>query len=169
MCNGASATEKRRWNMPLTQSSAATTNRKARAVDKLTTEERAQLEPFLHWVACPHCNGTAVNLTGGDFCPVCQRSGRVLASTANILRTALIFADMDGSKRAAMVAKVQALEAELAGVRSHISEQIAHVETRIQDGDEMGARVWRIALEDVAREGRAILHRGEVEGAPEDE
>ncbi len=81
----------------------------------LTVDERAQLEPFLHWVACPHCEGAGANLTGTDFCPVCQRAGRVLASTANILRVALIFADMDGSKRAP-------LEAELAEMRSLVGE-----------------------------------------------
>lgn len=40
----------------------------------------------------------------------------------------------------------------------HLSEQITHVETRIRDGQQMGASVWRIALEDVARENRAALH-----------
>lgn len=39
----------------------------------------------------------------------------------------------------------------------HIREQIAHVEQRIADGKELGATVWRLALEDVARENRAIL------------
>jgi hypothetical protein len=47
----------------------------------------------------------------------------------------------------------------IAELRGHIAEQITHVETRIQDGKEMGAAVWRIALEDVARENRATLER----------
>jgi hypothetical protein len=42
-------------------------------------------------------------------------------------------------------------------LRDHIAEQITHVEQRIKDGDEMGPRIWRIALEDVARENRAVL------------
>jgi hypothetical protein len=49
------------------------------------------------------------------------------------------------------------LERENAALREHIAEQITHVETRIQDGIEMGATVWRIALEDVARENRNAL------------
>jgi hypothetical protein len=48
-------------------------------------------------------------------------------------------------------------------LRAHIAEQIEHVEQRIKDGVEMGATIWRIALEDVARENRAALqHMGEV-------
>ncbi len=42
-------------------------------------------------------------------------------------------------------------------LREHLSEQITHVEARIKDGQEMGAAVWRIALEDVVRENRAAL------------
>ncbi len=41
--------------------------------------------------------------------------------------------------------------------RAAIEGQITHVENRIKDGDEMGARVWRVALEDVANNLRAIL------------
>jgi hypothetical protein len=53
-----------------------------------------------------------------------------------------------------------ALEAALLRIselEGHIGEQITHVETRIQDGIELGATVWRIALEDVARENRVVL------------
>lgn len=49
------------------------------------------------------------------------------------------------------------LEAQVERLKEHLSEQITHVETRIQDGAEMGAAIWRIALEDVARENRAAL------------
>lgn len=49
-----------------------------------------------------------------------------------------------------MVGRIEELE-------GYVREQIAHVEARIDDGKEMGASVWRIALEDVARKNRAIL------------
>ena len=51
------------------------------------------------------------------------------------------------------------LQAQVAGLREHISEQATHVETRIKDGIEIGASVWRIALEDVARENRQALEK----------
>ena len=50
-----------------------------------------------------------------------------------------------------------AMKEALEEMRAHISEQATHAETRIQDGIEMGAAVWRIALEDVARENRVLL------------
>lgn len=46
---------------------------------------------------------------------------------------------------------------ELRRLREHIDEQADWAETRIQDGGEMGASVWRIALEDITRENRAAL------------
>jgi uncharacterized protein (UPF0248 family) len=52
---------------------------------------------------------------------------------------------------------ILALTEAMGKMRDHIAEQITHAETRIQDGVEMGATVWRIALEDVARENRAAL------------
>ena len=42
-------------------------------------------------------------------------------------------------------------------VAAHLREQSTHLTTRIGDGDEMGGRVWRIALEDAVRENRAVL------------
>jgi hypothetical protein len=50
------------------------------------------------------------------------------------------------------------LEDEAKRLREHIEEQIQHVEQRIKDGIEMGASVWRIALEDIARENRTALN-----------
>lgn len=59
------------------------------------------------------------------------------------------------------IAALEADNARLMGLvkeaGDHMAEQITHIETRIADGDEMGARVWRITLEDVARESRATL------------
>lgn len=40
---------------------------------------------------------------------------------------------------------------------AHLREQATHLTTRIADGDEMGASVWRIALADAVRENRAAL------------
>lgn len=40
---------------------------------------------------------------------------------------------------------------------AHLREQSTHLTTRISDGDEMGGRVWRIALEEAVRENRAVL------------
>lgn len=45
----------------------------------------------------------------------------------------------------------------VAVLEDHIREQITHAETRIADGKELGASVWRIALEDIVRENRAAL------------
>lgn len=53
--------------------------------------------------------------------------------------------------------ELEAMQAEIERLRAHISEQIIHAETRIDDGKEMGATVWRIALEDIARENRSAL------------
>lgn len=55
---------------------------------------------------------------------------------------------------------------EARALRAHIAEQITHAENRIQDGIEMGASVWRIALEDIVREGRAALTKAGGEGSP---
>lgn len=41
--------------------------------------------------------------------------------------------------------------------RDSLTEQIEHIETRINDGRELGATVWRLALEDIVREHRALL------------
>jgi hypothetical protein len=43
-------------------------------------------------------------------------------------------------------------------LEAHIREQITFADTRIQDGIELGATVWRIALEDIVRENRAALN-----------
>lgn len=53
--------------------------------------------------------------------------------------------------------RITHLEAEIERLRDHIAEQIRHVETRIKDGAQLGATVWRIALEDVVRENRAAV------------
>lgn len=42
---------------------------------------------------------------------------------------------------------------------AHIREQSTHCQTRIQDGIEMGATIWRLALEDVVRENAALLSK----------
>ena len=41
--------------------------------------------------------------------------------------------------------------------REALTEQIEHIETRIKDGRELGATVWRLALEDIVREHRALI------------
>jgi hypothetical protein len=69
--------------------------------------------------------------------------------------------DPEISEAAEALTTMQAREATLIRerdeFRAHIAEQITHVETRIKDGIELGATVWRIALEDVARENREAL------------
>ena len=72
-------------------------------------------------------------------------------------------ADMTGYPLAEMT-ELESLRTENArlrrerdALREHVSEQITHVETRIKDGIEIGATVWRLALEDVARENRQAL------------
>lgn len=42
---------------------------------------------------------------------------------------------------------------------AHIAEQITFADSRIGDGDDVGGRVWRIALEDIVRENRALLNK----------
>ncbi|GEM_PF-1955111 len=60
--------------------------------------------------------------------------------------------------------QIAALRAENERLLDHISEQVSHAENRIQDGKEMGASVWRIALEDIVRENRAALNQGADHG-----
>ena len=55
---------------------------------------------------------------------------------------------------------IDKIKAERDALREHIAGQVTHVETRIQDGIEMGATVWRIALEDNVRENRKALEAG---------
>ena len=43
--------------------------------------------------------------------------------------------------------------------RDHILEQTKFAQNRRQDGIDMGARIWRIALEDIAHESRTLLTR----------
>lgn len=52
---------------------------------------------------------------------------------------------------------IDKIKAERDVLREHVADQITYVETRIQDGIEMGATVWRIALEDNVRENRKAL------------
>ena len=49
------------------------------------------------------------------------------------------------------------LEAEIARLRAHLAEQAKHLQTRIEDGNELGPTCWRLALEDAVRENRAVL------------
>ncbi len=73
---------------------------------------------------------------------------------------------IDGVLAAARAAALRGRDAVGEALREHLAEQITHVEARIKDGQEMGAAVWRIALEDVARENRVALAdtvRGEGE------
>ena len=69
----------------------------------------------------------------------------------------------DGEKA---IEAIERLSAENERLRAHIAEQSVHVATRIQDGIEMGAVVWRIALEDIVRENTAALgeHKDQNDG-----
>ncbi|WP_439569093.1 hypothetical protein [Sphingopyxis sp.] len=42
-------------------------------------------------------------------------------------------------------------------LQDHIREQAQHCQTRINDGADLGAAIWRLALEDVVRESGAVL------------
>lgn len=44
------------------------------------------------------------------------------------------------------------LEREIAALRELLREVVRVARDRIKDGDEMGGRVWRIALEDIAND-----------------
>jgi hypothetical protein len=47
------------------------------------------------------------------------------------------------------------------GMAIEALESIADfAEVRLKDGDDMGARIWRIALEDIVRDARAALSQG---------
>lgn len=47
------------------------------------------------------------------------------------------------------------------GVAIEALESIADfAEVRLKDGHDMGARIWRIALEDIVRDARAALSQG---------
>lgn len=82
------------------------------------------------------------------------RADGTLEAKSQIWDDGYRLANPDGPEAAA---RIQSLTADNAVLREHIREQIEHVDTRIQDGIEMGATVWRIALEDVARENRNAL------------
>ena len=61
---------------------------------------------------------------------------------------------------------VEALEQAVADFQDHAD----HARRRIEDGEEFGARVWRIALEDIAKEADSNRNRARtalaaVEGA----
>lgn len=53
--------------------------------------------------------------------------------------------------------ELSALRERVEALEGHIREQSEHCRVRFQDGIELGATVWRLALEDVARENAAIL------------
>ena len=54
-------------------------------------------------------------------------------------------------------AQIAALTERVRVLMEYLGEQAAFAQTRIQDGIEMGATVWRIALEDIARENHTAL------------
>ena len=54
-------------------------------------------------------------------------------------------------------ARISELLNEIERLRDHIFDHAEFAEYRIKDGDELGARVWRIALEDIAKENRTAL------------
>ena len=54
-------------------------------------------------------------------------------------------------------AQIAALTDRVRVLMEYLGEQAAFAQTRIQDGIEMGATVWRIALEDIARENHTAL------------
>jgi len=66
---------------------------------------------------------------------------------------------IDALAQAGFFATVAAANDE--GVAAAASEAlegiVEHAETRIQDGIEMGATVWRLALEDIVRDARAAI------------
>ncbi len=78
-----------------------------------------------------------------------------------------LFADEATQSLPALAAALRGRDAAGEALREHLSEQITHVEARIKDGQEMGAAVWRIALEDVVRETRAALRDDTVRGEGE--
>ncbi|HYI43699.1 MAG TPA: hypothetical protein VD768_08775 [Sphingomicrobium sp.] len=105
--------------------------------------ETAALEP------CPFCGAPLTIRAGVNAYGRCDTEGCWVASRA-------IIVPFDDPKQVVAwnTRAPTDLERELA---DHIAEQITHVEQRIRDGREMGASIWRIALEDVARENRALL------------
>lgn len=78
--------------------------------------------------------------------------------------------DIDHTEQARITRIEQAADAILTlsrendRLRDHIAEQITFAESRIQDGRDMGASIWRIALEDVARENRDVLAASQDSG-----
>jgi hypothetical protein len=63
-----------------------------------------------------------------------------------------------GAKRADRVTAVE--RDALSRLRDHVSELSTFARTRIKDGEEIGANVWRIALEEVAREADSLRKLG---------
>lgn len=110
-------------------------------------------------MACPFCGGDNVAYVVGDGCEYttcddCLANGPV--------KTTEDEAQQAWNTRAHPHERIRELEEEVARLRGHLSEHISFAEDRISDGKEMGFRVWRIALEDIARENRAILGKGTI-------
>ena len=84
----------------------------------------------------------------------CRGAGLSAHQTA---RRVLAFLGLDLELSAAQAAQIAALTERVRVLEAHTSEQASWAEWRIQDGIKMGATVWRIALEDIARENRTAL------------
>jgi len=95
--------------------------------------------------------------------PYCSRCGTEIEGPNNrqVNGAPLSWEPKPTPDRRASVNSVEALEARVRELEAHIAEQAAHAETRIQDGIDLGATVWRLALEDIVRENRAALTSGD--------
>jgi len=82
-------------------------------------------------------------------------------STSWISPPVMVALNPDGALAAsrieALIAERDAARAKIERLRRDLADIGILAEMRIKDGNDMGASVWRIALEDIAKEARAAL------------
>ncbi|WP_260581222.1 Lar family restriction alleviation protein [Sphingopyxis sp. PET50] len=114
---------------------------------------------------CPFCGGAAAFKSGFTdgrdigrvLCTGCQASAyQFVRPKADAIAAWNARAEIS-SLRGEAADELAALRERVAVLEEHIREQSEHCRVRIQDGIELGATVWRLALEDVARENAALL------------
>jgi hypothetical protein len=129
----------------------------------METKTTTPTDGLADFVPCPMCKQYSHSIAGDDLADAIMHFESM---TAHPLRGTPMGHNFDEQTRdyaQMLVAAARAALASSAGsddlvrARDHIAEQITFAETRIQDGIELGATVWRLALEDIVRENKVTL------------
>lgn len=93
-----------------------------------------------------------------------RKKRRVLHDDERGLRYSYELVNPDGPEAADRITSLEdekrVLAADNERLRDHIFGHAEFAEYRIKDGIELGATVWRLALEDIAKESRTALSAG---------